>query len=107
MLSVLAHPRELVLCDLFTKEGALREFAHVLRTEHRFRGRICVAHSSVGVPDEVYAADTIIAALSATEVVDVERLRPGTIVVDDSYPPAFTLSRAIRRSEDRRSGRVQ
>jgi NADPH:quinone reductase-like Zn-dependent oxidoreductase/acyl carrier protein len=101
MLTVLAHPRELVLCDLFTKEGSLREFAQVLRTEHRFRGRICVAHSSVGVPDEVYAADTILAALSASEVVDVERLRPGTIVVDDSYPPAFTLSRAIRRIEDR------
>ena len=49
----------------------------------------------------VYAADTIIAALSASEVLDVERLRPGTIVVDDSYPPAFTLSRAIRRIEDR------
>ena len=101
MLTVLPHPRELVLCDLFTKEEALRAFAQVLRAEHRFRGRIGVAHSSTGVPEEVYAADTIIAALSASEVLDVERLRPGTIVVDDSYPPAFTLSRAIRRIEDR------
>jgi acyl transferase domain-containing protein/NADPH:quinone reductase-like Zn-dependent oxidoreductase/acyl carrier protein len=101
MLTVLPHPRELVLCDLFTKEAALRAFAHVLRTEHRFRGRIRVAHSPVGVPDEVYAADTVIAAVSVSELVDVDRLRPGTIVVDDSYPPAFTLSRAIRRIEDR------
>ena len=55
MLTVLPHPRELVLCDLFTKEGALQAFADLLRTEHRFRGRISLAHSSTGVPDEVYA----------------------------------------------------
>jgi hypothetical protein len=89
------------LCDLFGKEAALQQFAQVLRTEHHFRGRISVVHSGTGVPDEVYAADTIVAALTASEVIDVERLSPGTILVDDSYPPAFTLAAAIRRIEER------
>jgi len=101
MLTVLPHPRELVLCDLFSREQALEAFAHVLRAEYRFRGRIRVAHAPVGAPDEVYGATTSVAALSASEVLDVDRLQPGTIVVDDSYPPAFALDRAVRRIEER------
>ena len=101
MLSVLPHPRELVLCDLFSKEHALRDFAHAIATEHAYQGSVRVVHLPGGVPDEVYAADTILAASSVADVLDVDRLRPGTIIVDDSYPPAFPLAPAIRRIEAR------
>jgi hypothetical protein len=37
--------------------------------------------------------------VSVPDVLDVSRFRPGTIVVDDSYPPGFPLDRAIRRAE--------
>jgi hypothetical protein len=33
--------------------------------------------------------------------IDIERLRPGTVIVDDSFPPAFPLEQAITRLEAR------
>ena len=33
------------------------------------------------------------------EALKIDRLRPGAILIDDSYPPAFALDRAIRRAE--------
>jgi hypothetical protein len=101
MLSVLRHPCKLVLCDLFAKQEALHEFASALRAEHGYDGEIRLVSSPGGVPAEVYAAGTILAATSVPEILEVDRLKSGTIIVDDSYPPAFTLSQAIRRVEQR------
>jgi NADPH:quinone reductase-like Zn-dependent oxidoreductase/acyl carrier protein len=98
MLEVLPHPNELVLCDLFANEEILGEFARVVQDEHGYRGTVRVVQSTGGVPDEVYAASTILAAVSVSEIIDPERLQPGTIVVDDSYPPAFHLDRMVRRA---------
>jgi acyl carrier protein len=101
MLHVLPHPAQIVLCDLFARADALAAFADELRTQHGFHGALRIAHAQSGVPDDVYEADAIVAAVSAASVLDVERLRPGTLVVDDSYPPAFDLARAARRIEER------
>src|SRR6185437_4809773 len=48
---------------------------------------------------EFYEATTILTAVSVPDVIDVERLHPGTVIVDDSYPPGFSLEQAIRRAE--------
>jgi acyl carrier protein len=99
LLEVLPHPRELILADLFTREDTLEDFARVVSEEHGFQGPVRIVRSRGGVPDEVYSADTILAAVSVPEILEVDKLRPGTILVDDSYPPAFALPRAIQRAE--------
>src|SRR5207248_1168894 len=50
----------------------------------------------------LYERGLIIAASSAPEVLDVEKLAPGTIVVDDSLPPAVHLKRARMRMANKR-----
>lgn len=51
------------------------------------------------LPAEVYAtADVIVTAVSGgPTLLDVDRLRPGTIVVDDSFPHCFDTGRALDR----------
>lgn len=52
------------------------------------------------LPAEVYdTADVIVTAVSSgtTALLDVDRLRPGTIVVDDSFPHCFDTARALDR----------
>jgi polyketide synthase 12/epothilone polyketide synthase D len=100
LLEVLPHPRHLVLCDLFAKRGVLDTFAQALRQEHGYRGTLRICQTKGQVPDEVYEARTILAAVSVPNVLDVGRFRPGTILADDSYPPAVNLAAAVRRAEE-------
>jgi acyl transferase domain-containing protein/NADPH:quinone reductase-like Zn-dependent oxidoreductase/SAM-dependent methyltransferase/acyl carrier protein len=100
LLEVCPHPRELILCDVFAKEQIWQGFAEDLRAQHGFRGPIRLVSSRVGAAAEVYEATTILTAVSVPDVLDVDRLRPGTLVVDDSYPPAFSVERGMRRLEE-------
>ncbi|MDP2312888.1 MAG: AMP-binding protein [Pseudomonadota bacterium] len=52
-----------------------------------------------GADDDLHAADLLLAATSGGVALDVARLRPGTIVVDDSFPRAFDDTLARRRME--------
>ena len=98
-LDSLPHPRSLTLCDVFAKRDEANSLARSLREQHGYRGPVRVLASDRGLPDGLYEATTILTAVSVPEVIDVARLRPGTIVVDDSYPPAFALDRAVERAE--------
>jgi hypothetical protein len=61
---------------------------------------VCAAGSSV--PDPVYRADVIVAASSAgRRILDIDRLRPGATVVDDSFPHCFDPAAAQRRMDVR------
>jgi predicted amino acid dehydrogenase len=80
------RPAGLVLCDL---PGASLE-------EPGLEAELCTA--TPFAPDLVYTADLIITAIgSPVHVLDVGRLRPGTIVVDDSFPHCVDTRRALDR----------
>jgi hypothetical protein len=53
------------------------------------------------LPAELYEASVLIGATNVAEIVDVERLAPGSIVVDDSAPHAFNSEAALRRFHER------
>nr|AYM54128.1 amino acid adenylation domain protein [Chondromyces catenulatus] len=101
VLERLQHPREIVLCDLASREAALEAMRDEITRRLGFRGRVTLARSRGAAPAEVYAATTIIGATSVSGVLDVARLRPGTVVVDDSSPHCFDQSAALRRVSER------
>jgi predicted amino acid dehydrogenase len=85
-------PAGLILCDLPAAAPRLAELAASLDVPAE------VATS----PDAVYRADVIVAATSSgPRTLDVDRLRPGTILVDDSFPHCFDTSRALARMRTR------
>nr|WQM80037.1 non-ribosomal peptide synthetase [Streptomyces sp.] len=95
-------PVRLVLCDVAGSAPRLRALGAELRGNGS-AGSVEVAESAPGLPDVVYEADLIVTAVSGgTAVLDVDRLRAGTVVVDDSFPHCFDTARALDRMRRRR-----
>jgi amino acid adenylation domain-containing protein len=94
-------PARLILCDLPGSAPRLRRLAAELSAD-RPGTAVRVMESTgapAGLPAELYEdADVVVTAVSGpTALLDVDRLRPGTIVVDDSFPHCFDTGRALDR----------
>lgn len=90
-------PARLLLCDLPGSAGRLERLAADLASG-RPTMPVQIAESGRTLPAEVYTADVIVTAVSgATALLDVDRLRSGTIVVDDSFPHCFDTASALDR----------
>ncbi|HEY6704572.1 MAG TPA: amino acid adenylation domain-containing protein [Xanthobacteraceae bacterium] len=95
------HPRRLILCDVPAKARELERLADELRTAFGYRGDIEIVSAHGAVPAEVYRSKFIIGATNVPGVLEIDRLTPGTIVVDDSFPHCFDLEEAIGRMSSR------
>lgn len=92
-------PARLLLCDVPGSGPRLKELAENL-LERGLVESVEVVESDQGLPDAVYDALLIVAAVSGGgALLDIDRLAPGTTVVDDSFPHCFDTSRAIGRME--------
>ncbi|MFJ6808980.1 amino acid adenylation domain-containing protein [Streptomyces anulatus] len=92
-------PARLLLCDVQGSGPRLKELAENL-LERGLVESVEVVESGQGLPDAVYDARLIVAAVSGGgALLDIDRLAPGTTVVDDSFPHCFDTSRAIGRME--------
>lgn len=98
-LDVLPHPMSLTLCDIHDRKEELESLARSLKDEDNFDGPIRVLTFDRTLPDAIYKATTILMAFGMPEVIDIDRLQSGTIIIDDSNPPGFSLEQAIRRTE--------
>jgi hypothetical protein len=96
-LACLPHPAELSLCDVYSKRDALGALAEEIRQELGYRGKVNLLESGTEVPAALYEASLIVGATNVPDIVDVDRLRPGTLLVDDSAPHCFRAERAIQR----------
>lgn len=95
-------PRRLLLCDVPGSGPRLRRLARQLQERGQV-GEVEVAESRPALPDAVYEAGLLVTAVSGSgPVLDVDRLAPGTVVVDDSFPHCFDTGRALARMRERR-----
>jgi amino acid adenylation domain-containing protein len=95
------HSDRLILCDVPAKVRELKRLAGELRTAFGYRGDIEIVSAHGAVPGEVYRSKFILGATNVPGVLEIDRLSPGTIVVDDSFPHCFDLDRAIGRMSSR------
>jgi amino acid adenylation domain-containing protein len=94
-------PRRLLLCDVRGSAPRLRELGRRLR-RRGLAGDVEVAETQGVLPDAAHGADLLVTAVSgASAVLDVDRLRPGAVVVDDSFPHCFDTDRALARMRAR------
>ena len=101
MLSCLPHPARLSLCDLYSRQETLEALRHELIDELGYRGEVRLLASGHEVPDALYEAGLIVGATNVGGILDIGRVAPGTIVVDDSAPHAFRSDEAMRRFAER------
>jgi amino acid adenylation domain-containing protein len=97
LLGCMPHPKEIRLCDVYSKRGALLELRRELTEELDYQGPVHVLESRGTVPPDLYASSLLIGATNVPDLLDVDRLEPGALLVDDSSPHCFRLDRAIGR----------
>jgi len=66
-----------------------------------FRGPIRIIAAPGEIPPEFYSATTIIGATNVPDVLDIGRVNPGTLIVDDSWPHCFNARSVIARFAQR------
>ena len=96
MLDVLPHPRRLILCDPYQTDDSMSCFRDRIR-DAGFQGVIDIVKNGGALPPEVYQGSMVIASSNLPGVLDIKSLRPGTLVVDYSFPPVFRVDEAIKR----------
>ncbi|GAB2803127.1 hypothetical protein GCM10027073_39440 [Streptomyces chlorus] len=97
-------PRRLLLCDVRGSGSRLTALGRRLQ-ERELVGAAGfeVVESERVLPEAVHGADLLVTAVSgAAAVLDVGRLRPGAIVVDDSFPHCFDTERALSRMREQK-----
>lgn len=97
LLATSPHPKAITLCDVRGKRDQLRALARCLSDDDGFRGAIEIVESSPNPAPAFYRATAIIGAASLPRVLDVGRLVPGSLLVDDSYPHCFDPIAAAQR----------
>jgi amino acid adenylation domain-containing protein len=102
LLHCLPPPAEIRLCDVYGKREALLGLRRELLGELGYRGPVHVLEARGSVPPGLYESSLLIGATNVPDILDVDRLAPGTLLVDDSSPHCFPLDRAARRLRERR-----
>ncbi|HEY9296096.1 MAG TPA: non-ribosomal peptide synthetase, partial [Phormidium sp.] len=101
MLKCLPHPQSIIVCDIYSKLESLQNLQRELSGDLGFRGSVQIATSSSSseLPREIYDATLIIGATNVPDILDIKRVKPGTLIVDDSGPHCFSPEQAIERFE--------
>jgi amino acid adenylation domain-containing protein len=102
MLSCLPHPAEILLCDLYSKRPSLESIREELTRRFGYRGQVhIVGTSGSTLGESFYNATLIVGATNVPNVLDIDRLASGALIVDDSGPHCFPLPEAIARFESK------
>jgi hypothetical protein len=101
MLSSMPHPARLSLCDVYSKLESLHGLRRELIEELGYGGEVRLLASRHEVPEELYEASLFVGATNVAEILDIDRLAPGSIIVDDSAPHAFQSEAALSRFRER------
>jgi hypothetical protein len=87
-------PKKCTLVDVHAKKAQLANYAKRIGDDVE----VVVIDRDQGLPDGLYDEATLILSATSTPlVVDVTKLRPGTLVVDDSFPFGFDSEAALQR----------
>src|SRR5690606_28367965 len=79
MLSNMEHPEKIILADLYTNERSLLEIEKQIYELFNYKGKVNFYFNAE--PDNtLYLADIMVTAVSKPGVINVDQLKPGTIV---------------------------
>jgi hypothetical protein len=101
MLTSLPHPQQIMLCDVYNKLKVLETIQEELIKTLKFQGEVVVIPSQMEVPAAIYEATLIVGATNVPEVLEISRVSPGTLIIDDSAPHCFSTAGAIQRFQER------
>jgi amino acid adenylation domain-containing protein len=98
LLAQIGTPARIIIADLATQLPALEKPLNALKTDYKAPLEIIPVEQAI--PDGFYTANLIIGASSSGQILEVDKLLPGTIIVDDSFPPIVNTKQAVLRMKN-------
>jgi predicted amino acid dehydrogenase len=101
LLELTDQPLELMIIE---EERQLSNLlAPLAELKARFSNKMSVyTNRGQEVAPEVYQADLIIGASSSGSILDINLLKPGTVLIDDSFPSIINVPKSIERMQKKR-----
>jgi len=97
MLDQMPDLHEIMLADLFANKRTIDLFVEDLVEKYPHFENAEIILSEGGVSKKIYEADLIIGATNVPDLIDVQRLKKGCMIVDDSGPHCFSIEEAVER----------
>jgi len=99
MLDLELELNEVMLADLYVNEEEIKTYVDNLidRYPHFKSARLLLSDGDIR--EEIYDADLIIGATNVPDLLEISKLKPGAMIVDDSGPHCFSLHDAVKRLE--------
>ena len=97
VLGCIEQPASITLCDVVAKRDSLEALAHEARQVFGFRGDVKIIPTAGALPRNAYKADVFVGATNVPNVIAIGQLKPGSIIIDDSFPLCFDLTVATKR----------
>ena len=96
-------PRRIYLVDVAKKQAHLEQLKADLIGDYKIpaaRIDIITVEEEQSLPAELYPKiSLILSATSGPEVIDIDALAPGTLIVDDSFPLGYNTYKAVKRMQ--------
>jgi hypothetical protein len=102
MLRCLPQPKRILLCDVYGKVTSLQELSEEIAREASYDGAVEIVPSSHQLPRRIYDATLIVGATNVPDLLRMESIKPGTLIVDDSAPHCFKPKEIIQRFQNSR-----
>ncbi len=99
ILAELGSPRELIICDRTHRLEILDPDISAMESSSGCPLRTLTALDR-SLPKEILGADLIIGASSSADLLDPWTMEPGTILLDDSFPPICSPVAALSRMKE-------
>ena len=97
MLRCLPHPAQITLCDIYSNWNSMKLIGKELVDELGFRGSVRMLALTTRIPQEFYDSTLIVGTSNVPDVLDLELVRSGTLIVDDHRPQCFKEEDGLQR----------
>ena len=95
LISLYPKIKKICLFDIEKRKDRIKQF--ICNVGRKFKGEIDYYNFSCQLPMEFYKATLIIYNINIPEIINVNLLKPGTMLVGVSEPKCFSYSKAIER----------
>jgi amino acid adenylation domain-containing protein len=91
----LGYPRKVYIVDKKVKIPAIRKVVNAFEEVGSDLFEIITVEKEI--PSQIFEADIIIGASSSSDIIDIEDLKAGCVILDDSFPHLVNVPMAVRR----------
>ena len=99
-LEKLAKPKKIILCDVLKRKALLQKKALEIQKTYHIPTDIALYEEDSFL--KIYEGDFILGAVSSKNILNPWLLKPGAVLVDDSFPPLVSIKESVERMKKKK-----